>query len=200
VRPPSPLRPIDLERIRVDRPDARVIDVRTPGEFAGRHIPGSYNVPLPELAEHQAELTAASTGPVVLVCESGRRAGMGEIQLADAGLGDIHVLEGGVAAWEANGLPLARLEGHDLPWTLERQVRLVAGTLVASSVAASVIFPPAAFLAGAVGAGLAVAALTDTCTMGLVLSKLPYNRRPAACDMPTVVEQLTNTTEASHAS
>ena len=68
-----PSRPIDLHRLRSEHPDVRVIDVRTPGEFAGRHIPGSYNVPLPDLAEHRAELTSPDAGPVVLVCESGGR-------------------------------------------------------------------------------------------------------------------------------
>jgi rhodanese-related sulfurtransferase len=191
----APIRPTELDRLRNEHPNTRVIDVRTPGEFAGRHIPGSYNVPLPDLAEHRAELTSPETGPVVLVCESGRRAGMAEAQLAEAGLTNIHILDGGVVAWESSGQPLQRLEG-DQPWALERQVRLVAGGIVLTSVLASIAWPPARFLAGAVGAGLVFASVTDTCTMGLLLSKLPYNRRQPSCDMPAVVAAITEPSEA----
>jgi rhodanese-related sulfurtransferase len=189
-------RPEDLERLRAAEPDTRVIDVRTPGEFAGRHIPGSYNVPLPDLGEHRSELVATEGAPVVLVCESGRRAGVAEEQLAAHGLGRVHVLSGGVQAWEAEGRPLRRLDPSTAPWALERQVRLVAGGIVAGAVAASVGWPAARYVAGAVGVGLVVAALTDTCTMGLLLSRLPYNRRSTAgCDLPTIVSTLTDDEE-----
>ena len=191
----TPLRPTDLDRLRAEHPDLRIVDVRTPGEFAGRHIPGSYNVPLPQLREHRTELTASAAGPVVLVCESGRRASQAEQQLADAGLGQVHVLDGGVAAWEARGLEVVRPEGPS-PWSLDRQVRLVAGSIVAVSVAASVVWPPAAYVAGVMGAGLAVAALTDTCAMGMALAKLPYNtRQRGTCDLPAVVSQITAPSE-----
>jgi rhodanese-related sulfurtransferase len=189
------LHPEDLARLRESDEQVRVIDVRTPGEFAGRHIPGSYNVPLPDLAGHRREL-ALATAPVVLVCESGRRATMAEQQLRDGGFDRVHVLEGGVAAWEARDLPLVRSGGVDAPWALERQVRLVAGGLVATSVAASVVWPPARYAAGAIGAGLVFAAVTDTCAMGMLLSRLPYNRARGGCDLPTVATALTGAAEA----
>jgi rhodanese-related sulfurtransferase len=193
----APLLPTDLHRLRHDHPDTRVIDVRTPAEFAERHIPGSYNVPLPDLAEHRAELRAAGSSPVVLVCQSGRRASQAEAKLAAAELGGVHVLHGGLLAWEAAGQPIARLEAGQAPWTLERQVRLAAGGLVAAAVAISVVWPRARFVAGAVGTGLVAAALTDTCMMGNLLARLPYNRRTVACDMPTVVAQLTEVAEVA---
>lgn len=192
---PAPFRPADLARLRDEQPDVRVVDVRTPGEFATRHVPGSYNVPLPDLEGHRAELHAARS-PVVIVCESGRRARLAEDRLRSHGLPQVHVLEGGVAAWEAEGRPLER-SGAEAPWTLERQVRLVAGALVAGAIAASVAWPAARYAAGAVGAGLVVAALTDTCAMGTLLARLPWNRRAAgdACDLPTVVSALTEDEE-----
>lgn len=191
--PTAPVLPPDLDRLRADHPDLRVVDVRTPGEFAVRHIPGSYNVPLPDLAEHRAELTSSgASAPVVLVCETGRRAGQAEVELARAGLSGVHVLDGGVAGWERSGRPVTRAAGDGAPWALERQVRLVAGALVAGSVVLGAAWPPALVLAGAVGAGLVVAAATDTCAMGALLARLPYNRRPGdACDMTGVVTRLT---------
>lgn len=128
------------------------------------------------------------------VRSAGRNA---ESQLADAGLHRIHVLDGGILGWERAGRDVARVEG-DAPWVLERQIRLVAGGIVALSIAASLAWPAARYLAGAVGLGLVVAAVTDTCVMGMVLARLPYNRRRAnTCDMPTVVSHLTAGGEGS---
>ena len=153
-----------------------LVDVRTPAEFESARIPGSYNVPLDTLDEHRADLHHL-TERVVLVCRSGNRAGQAERRLAEVGPPNVAVLEGGVIAWQQAGGDVRRGRQR---WDLERQVRLVAGLLVLAGVLSSVAFEPAKWLAGAVGAGLAVAALTNTCAMGMLLSKLPYNRgRPA---------------------
>ncbi|NKZ06007.1 rhodanese-like domain-containing protein [Actinomadura latina] len=165
----------------------RLLDVRTPGEFSAAHINGSYNVPLDTLKEHRDELRT-HLSEVVLICRTGNRAAQAEQALAETGLTNVHVLDGGIVAWEANGGPLNR-EAENR-WELERQVRLVAGSLVAAGVVASLFVPGAQVLSGLVGAGLVVAAVTNTCTMGMLLSKLPYNRGPR-CDLPTIVERLT---------
>ena len=162
-----------------------VLDVRTPGEFESGHIPGSYNVPLDLLDEHRAELSRV-THPVVLVCRSGNRATQAERKLAEVGMPNVKVLTGGMTAWQSSGGQVRRVRER---WDLERQVRLVAGSLVLASVLASVAFPPAKWLAGAVGAGLTIAALTNTCAMGLLLGKLPYNRG-ATCDVGAGVARL----------
>jgi rhodanese-related sulfurtransferase len=168
-----------------------MIDVRAPAEFASGHIGGSYNVPLPDLAEHRHELTSTSAGPIVLICRSGRRADAASSQLRDAGLDGVHVLAGGVDGWQASGRPLVQLE-HSPGWTIERQVRLVAGSFVAASTLASIWWRPARFLAGALGLGLAVAAIIDSCAMGNLLARLPYNRRrDDTCDLSSVVATIT---------
>lgn len=164
----------------------RIVDVRTPGEFADVHIPGSYNVPLELLEEHGRELAEHLDEDVVLVCRSGARACRAEGALAGAGLPNLHVLVGGITAWESAGGDVVRGEGT---WDLERQVRLVAGSIVLTGVLVSAVLPPAKWVAAGIGAGLTGAALTDTCAMGMLLSKLPHNRR----DMPdpeTVFAQL----------
>jgi rhodanese-related sulfurtransferase len=105
----------------------RLLDVRTPPEFAAEHIPGAYNVPLDLLREHRDELSRHLDTDVVLVCRSGNRAGQAERELAEAGLTGVHVLTGGMTGWTAAGAPVDRGPAR---WDLERQVRLVAGALV----------------------------------------------------------------------
>lgn len=152
----------------------RLLDVRTPAEFETAHIPGSYNVPLDLLREHRAELRERLEDDVVLVCRSGGRAGQAETLLTGADMPQLHVLRGGVSAWESAGGPLTRGAPR---WDMERQVRLVAGGLVLTGVLSSLVLPGAKWLAAAVGGGLTVAAVTDSCAMAAVLSRLPYNRR-----------------------
>jgi rhodanese-related sulfurtransferase len=171
----------------------RVLDVRTPGEFDTVHMPGAYNVPLDLLREHHDEILSHLDQEVVLVCRSGQRAAQAEETLRRAGLSNVHVLDGGITAWEAEGFAVNRGAQR---WDLERQVRLVAGLIVALSILASVVIPGAKWLAFAIGAGLAFAALTNTCAMGMLLARLPYNRG-ATCDLRTVVAQLVDTSEAT---
>jgi rhodanese-related sulfurtransferase len=168
---------------RNDRP--RVIDVRTPGEFEAVHIAGSYNVPLELLQEHGAEF-AEHLDDVILVCRSGQRAKTAEETLRPAGLSNVHILEGGVTAWQANGFDVRR---GTPKWDLERQVRLAAGSIVLTGVLGSVAMPKLKWLSAAIGAGLATAAITNTCAMGMLLAKLPYNRG-TSCDAESIVKQL----------
>jgi rhodanese-related sulfurtransferase len=177
-----------------------ILDVRTPAEFASVHIPGSYNVPLDLLPEHASTISAVVGEPVVLVCRSGARAYQAERALLPAQLPRLHVLDGGLSAWEVAGLPVNRGRQR---WNLERQMRGVAGTLVlVGALAGMLVWPPLGLLAVGVGAGLAFSAITDTCGMALLLSKLPYNRG-AGCDVGAVLRdvasrrQLTSTAPES---
>ncbi|HSE72095.1 MAG TPA: rhodanese-like domain-containing protein [Nocardioidaceae bacterium] len=173
------------ERLGTER-SPRLLDVRTPAEFETSHIPGSYNVPLDTLREHREELRRHLDEDVVLVCRSGNRAAQAEQSLAEVGLPGLRVLDGGIVGWESAGAPLAR---GNQTWELERQVRLVAGSIVAASVLGSLVVPGLQWVAAGVGGGLVFAALTDTCAMGMLLAKLPWNRG-ASCDLDQVVKAL----------
>ena len=158
---------------------ARLVDVRTPGEFAAVRVPGSVNVPLDVLRSHRPSLQAEHDDIVVLLCASGTRAAQARDLLTGSGLTRVEVLEGGVSAWEQRGDPGDRgAEGRTV-WSMERQVRLTAGSLVLAGVLGSLRYRPVVALAGAIGAGLTFSALTDTCGMARVLALLPYNRRGA---------------------
>jgi rhodanese-related sulfurtransferase len=164
-----------------------VLDVRTAGEFDTAHIPGAYNVPLDLLREHRDEILSHVDDDVVLVCQAGPRAAQAEEALRGAaGLANVHVLDGGMAAWQGKGLAVNRGTQR---WDLERQVRLAAGSVVLASVLASVVAPKLKWLAAGVGGGLVFASVTNSCAMGRLLARLPYNRGPA-CNLNTVVAQL----------
>jgi rhodanese-related sulfurtransferase len=164
----------------------RLLDVRTRGEFESTHIPGSYNVPLDTLREHRAEFTEHLDTDVVLICRSGQRAAQAERALAEAGLPGVRVLSGGITAWQSAGAPLAR--GRER-WELERQVRLLAGSLVLLGILGNLIVPGLQWIAAFVGAGLMFAAWSNTCAMGMLLSRMPWNRT-ASFDLRQVIGQL----------
>lgn len=180
------LTPAGLQRLIEDGRGPRLLDVRTPGEFQSAHIPGAYNVPLDTLREHRAELLNHLDEDVVLVCRSGGRAAQAGQALAEAGLPHLRILDGGMTAWEAAGAPVNRGPQR---WDLERQVRLIAGSVVLVTGVTGVYVRGAHLIGTAIGAGLTFAALSNTCAMGMLLSKLPYNRGPRT-DIRTVIASL----------
>lgn len=169
-----------------DPESVTVLDVRSPWEFETRHIAGSYNLPLDLVGEHATQLAARLDRKVVLVCQSGVRASQAQQRLAGTGMHNLHILKAGVPGYADAGGQV--VQGRPR-WALERQVRLVAGGLVLAGVVASRWAPKAALLVGGVGTGLTASALTDTCTMGRLLSTLPYNRGTKAAAQQ-LLEQL----------
>ncbi len=180
---------IDARRVRQlinEDPDLRIIDVRTGGEFAAAHIAGSYNIPLDTLPEHVRDL-ADVEHPVVLVCKSGARASQAHAKLTSAGKQRLHLLEGGIDAWESAGGDLVR--GTSNTWAMDRQVRLVAGAISLTGILASIFVPKAKWLAGGVAAGLTFSAVSNTCAMGNALARLPYNKSDN-CDVEGAIAEL----------
>ena len=168
---PLILTPADLTRLLQDHPETRLLDVRTPGEFEAEHIAGAYNVPLDTLGEHGPEIRAGVAEPVVLVCRSGQRARKAEEALKAAGMTNLHLLEGGMTAWTAAGKPVRRGAPR---MSLERQVRIAAGILAAAGGFLALFANPLfAAVPAFVGSGLVFAGVTDTCTMGMLIAKLP---------------------------
>ena len=107
-----------------------------------------------------------------------------------AGAERLHILDGGITAYTAAGGDVLRGRAR---WSLERQVRLVAGTLVLAGLALGRHLPKARLLTGGVGTGLVLSALTDTCTMARLLAALPYNRVPRDRTPTEVLAQLPST-------
>jgi 3-mercaptopyruvate sulfurtransferase SseA len=117
-----------------------------------------------------------ASNPIYVMCQSGGRASKDCERLQEAGLADVYCVEGGMTAWEKIHLPVER--GATKAISLERQVRISAGSIVLLGVALAWTIQ-SAFLAIAAlfGAGLIFAGITDYCGMAFVLSKMTWNRQ-----------------------
>jgi rhodanese-related sulfurtransferase len=178
-----------LKQMMTGDPALRILDVRTGGEFESLHIPGSYNVPLDTLGEHVRDLADVSH-PVVLVCQSGGRATQAHAKLTGAGKEALHILEGGMNGWvEASG---DVVRGDVERWVMERQVRFAAGLLILIGIVGSLLHHRTKWFSAGIASGLVFSAATNTCAMGNVLAKLPYNRTDR-CDIAGVLERLNET-------
>ena len=159
--------------------ECQVIDVREFSEFNSERIADAQLMPLSNFEKHADEID--HTKPVYLMCRSGNRAKNAAEKLAAKGFTDIHVVQGGMVAWAGANLPIVK--GESKVWSLERQVRFAAGLFVLTGVLLSLIVSPYLLLISAfVGAGLMFSALTDTCGMGMVLARMPWNKAPVACE------------------
>ena len=153
-----------------------LIDVRTPVEYRESHIAFALNTPLDSL-DPQAVMAArnGSAGqPLYVICRTGSRGEKACHKLVDCGFDNIVNVSGGVAEWGAGGLPLVR---GKKAVSLERQVRIAAGLIVlVGTVLGFWVHPLFLIIPGFVGAGLAFAGITDTCAMGMLLAKMPWNQ------------------------
>jgi rhodanese-related sulfurtransferase len=158
-----------------------LIDVRTPIEYREVHLAAANNVPLDKLdpaALMQGRKDANE--PVYLICRSGSRGRQACEKFLAAGFTNVVNVEGGTMACVEGGLPVVR--GQKM-MSLERQVRIAAGSLVVIGAALGAFVHPAFIgLCAFVGTGLVFAGITDTCGMGLMLARMPWNQvKPEVC-------------------
>lgn len=168
--------PVELEALHQQGETIDLIDVRTPVEFREVHAEYARNIPLdvfdPE--EVMSNRNGSSGRPLYVICRSGSRASTACQKLVSCGHENIVNVEGGTQAWEAAGLPVKR---GKKTMSLERQVRIAAGFLVVAAVVLGFTVHPAFFaLSGIVGAGLMFAGITDSCVMGMLMAKMPWNQ------------------------
>ena len=162
---------------KIEKEGARFIDVRTPAEYRAIHATGTENHELSKLNQEYIEkniLSGNAENTILLICKSGARASKAQEIFRKQNSKNVFVVEGGTDLWEKKGLPVEK--GRSVI-SLERQVRITAGTLVCVGTILGV-FINSYFLIipGFVGAGLVFAGITDTCAMGLLLAKMPWNK------------------------
>ncbi|MET9887368.1 rhodanese-like domain-containing protein [Streptomyces sp. NPDC006430] len=167
-----------------------VLDVRTPGEYATGHLPGALNIPLDQIPRALSDIRqAAERGDILVVCASGARSENACKALAQHGIATA-TLAGGTSAWAADSRELHH--PHSSPrttWSMERQVRLTAGTVVMAGLGLGLIHPAFQLVSAAIAGGLVFSALTNTCGMAAILAKLPHNR-PHAGDLEATLAAL----------
>jgi len=171
----STITPLDLAELCKDGGKIDLIDVRTPAEYRHLHAAPARNVPLHKL--DPVSLMQALNGsekPFYLICHSGARSQQACEKFLNVGYTNIVSVEGGTRAWEASGLPVVRGKNTI---SLDRQVRITAGSLICLGALLSWLVHPAFIaLSAFVGAGLIYAGLTDTCGMALLLARMPWNQ------------------------
>ena len=149
-----------------------LIDVRTPAEYGSVHAKGAVNLPMESL--DLAKIPCSKEDEIHVICQSGGRSMKVCQKLEAAGFTHIVNVEGGTLAWHAAGLPV--VEGKKV-MSLERQVRIAAGSLVVIGAAVGQFVHPGGFaLSAFIGAGLVFSAVTNTCGMGMLIAKMPWNR------------------------
>ena len=163
--------PADLH-VRLAEPAPPILlDVRTLLEFQSERIEGALSLPLAELDARVDEIPEGAE--VVTVCRTGVRATIAAETLARTGR-RARVLDGGMVAWRRARLPL-RVGRRRL--AVDRQVQLIAGSMVLAGVALGTLVSPWFLgLSAFFGAGLTFAGATGTCGLALLLAKLPWNR------------------------
>jgi len=165
-------------RERLEEGEGTLVDVREYAEFAGGRVADARLMPLGDLEGRHQELDHSK--PIYVMCRTGRRSAEAQKKLRALGFTNVINVVGGIEAWKKEELPLERDE--KAPWAIERQVRFTAGLIVLAGILLAIfVHPYLVGLAAFVGAGLVFSAATDSCTMGMILMKMPWNRavRPA---------------------
>lgn len=168
--------PADLAKLTRDGRKIELIDVRTPVEFREVHLQIARNVPLDQLDPKAVMQARNGSGdePLYVVCKSGGRSQQACEKFMRAGFANVVNVGGGTTACVEAGLPVVR---GKKAISLERQVRIAAGSLVLLGVIGSyAIHPYLIGLSAFVGAGLLFAGITDTCGMGMLLARMPWNQ------------------------
>lgn len=159
--------------------DRCILDVRTAAEVKAAALPDCLHIPLHELTVErlQSELikSGKNSAQIYLLCQSGKRAEIAAAQLTGNVDSELVIIEGGMNAVRDAQIPLQQTGKAVM--SLERQVRILAGFLVLIGVLLGFMVSSGFFvLSGFVGAGLMFAGITDTCMMGLLIARMPWNR------------------------
>lgn len=152
--------------------EIRLVDIREPEELASLRIEGAEAAPLSVI--RWQDFRPVTDKPVVFTCNSGRRTKNNSELLEQLAAGEAWQLDGGVTAWDKAGLPVVR-DRRALP--LFRQIQIGAGGMVLLGLALGLAWPQGLWLSAFVGAGLVFAGVTGFCGLGLLLARMPWNKK-----------------------
>ena len=168
------IKPEELLRRKRQGEGVNLIDVRTPAEYREVHVEFARNVPLDRLNPTDVLAGHKDEEPLYVICRSGSRAAKACDAIVEAGFDNVVNVEGGTQAWDEAGFAVLR---GKKTISLERQVRIVAGMLaLTGALLAYFVNIQFVWLSAFIGAGLTFAGVTDTCGMGLMLARMPWNQ------------------------
>jgi rhodanese-related sulfurtransferase len=153
-----------------------LIDVRTPLEFRAMHVTVARNVPLDRLDPNALRTAGGvSSDPLYVVCRSGGRSRQACEKLLAAGVTNVVNVEGGTMACASAGAPVIRGKSA-IP--LNCQVQIITGVSVIAGTIAALATANLYWLSLplVMGAGLVFSGLTNTCAMGTMLARMPWNQ------------------------
>lgn len=164
-----------LKEITEKELNINLLDVRTAPEYQSEHVKGARNFPLDQIESNKSSIPFKKDEEIYILCKSGARATKASRSLSHLGFQNTHVVEGGTDQCIQDGIETIKSKSNVI--SLERQVRIVAGIIVAlGSVLAMTIHHYFAVIPLFVGSGLTFAGITNTCGMGLLLAKAPWNK------------------------
>lgn len=167
----TPLAPTDARDLL--KKGARLVDIREPDEFESVHVEGAEPVPL-SLARYEHIAPSTPGNPIIFTCHSGNRVGQNERLLEEMAQGPAYKLQGGMEAWINKALPVRR----GLKYSLERQVRMAAGSFVFLGTLCGIAIHPAFLIVPLfVGGGLVFAGVTGFCGLGELMKRMSWNRK-----------------------
>lgn len=168
------IRPKEAQMLVSKDPKIKYLDVRSAFEFNEAHIADSINIPIDMLMGKIDELSRSGNSYIVL-CRTGNRSPMAADMLIQSGIQSVRVMDGGITAWQKERLPVIKGVGGI---SLERQVRIIAGSAILTGIIlANIVSPWFLGISIFVSCGLIYAGLSDNCLMGILLMKLPYNKK-----------------------
>lgn len=153
----------------------KILDVRTPVEYREFHLKNAINIQLDKLSEESLHAAGFVKSELLyVVCKSGSRAKNATQQLSSIGYQAVCV-DGGTLACKDCGMDIECSGKKAI--SIERQVRIAAGSLVLFGVVLSLgISTSFLFIPMFVGVGLVFSGFADWCGMALLLAKMPWNK------------------------
>lgn len=175
------IKPDEVFRRILQGDKLQIVDVRESNEYAEVHLADSISSPLSVLSHNYRFIQ--NDRDTYLICQSGKRARVAAQYLDSMGVKNTFVIQGGLELWEKSGLPLERSASH--VWSLDRQVRFTAGSLILVGIGLSYLVNSNwIFISAFVALGMIMSAVSNSCAMATILKTMPWNLGSSLCNTP----------------
>lgn len=99
--------PLQLPQLQ-NREAAVVVDICEAEAFKKGHIEQAINLPLDQIKDKIAKLSKHKNKPIIVACQNGSRSAKAAAILRNNQFSRLYILEGGLAAWKKENLPLVK--------------------------------------------------------------------------------------------